>query len=330
MNIAVLGGGSWGTALAHMLAGKGHEVHLLMRDASVAEAVNSRHENPRYLKGLPLHPGVRAQTDPAKALPGAEFILNAIPCQQIRGAFQDMAPLFAPGCVIVNASKGIEISGGLPVSRIIDQVLGHRSPRYAVLSGPSFAEELLKNMPTAVVLACADATLGAHLREAFSTPVFRTYSSTDVIGVELGGAVKNIIAIAAGLSDGLGLGGNARAALITRGLAEISRLGAAMGARASTFMGLSGMGDLVLTTTGDLSRNRHVGRELASGKTLEQISASMNMVAEGVHTTYAVHALAGQLGVDMPITTAVHALLHNHLPPEKAVRDLMTRALKEE
>ncbi len=330
MRIAVLGGGSWGTALAHLLAGKGYDVRLVARDARVVEAINARHENPRYLKELPLHPGVRAFTEPAAALDGIDFLLSVVPCQQARAALEALASRLPRGCVVVNASKGIEIESGRTLSAIVPEALRECSPRYAAISGPSFAQEVVRNLPTAVVLGCEDATLGAFLRDAFSTPAFRVYSSTDVLGVELGGAVKNVIAIAAGLADGLGFGHNARAALITRGLAEISRLGEAMGAKAVTFMGLSGLGDLVLTATGDLSRNRQVGLELARGKTLEEIGGSLGMVTEGVHTTVAVHELAEKLGVEMPITAAVYDLIRNRRPPLEAVRLLMTRSLKAE
>ncbi len=330
MRIAVVGGGSWGTALAHLLAGKEYDVRLVARDARVVEAINARHENPRYLKGLPLHPGVRAFAEPAAALDGIDFLLNVVPCQQARAALGALVSWLPRGCVVVNASKGIEIESGLTLSAIVPEALLACSPRYAAISGPSFAQEVVRDLPTAVVLGCEDAALGAFLRDAFSTPTFRAYSSMDVLGVELGGAVKNVIAIAAGLADGLGFGYNARAALITRGLAEISRLGEAMGAKAATFMGLSGLGDLVLTATGDLSRNRQVGLELARGKTLEEIGGSLGMVTEGVHTTTAVHSLAEKLGVEMPITAAVYDLIHNRRPPLEAVRLLMTRSLKEE
>jgi glycerol-3-phosphate dehydrogenase (NAD(P)+) len=330
MRAAVLGSGSWGTALAHLLAVKEYDVRLLGRDHEVAQAINTRHENPRYLKNLSLHPGVRACTEPEEALEGIDLLLSAVPCQQARQVLASMARFLQPRCIIVNASKGIEIESRLTLSRIVPELLQDLCPRYAVLSGPSFAEEVVKNLPTAVVLGCEDQELGAKLRESFSTPFFRAYSCTDVLGVELGGAVKNVIAIAAGLADGLGLGHNARAALVTRGLSEISRLGEAMGAKPATFMGLSGLGDLVLTATGDLSRNRRVGMDLAHGKSLEQSCEGLHMVAEGVHTTLAVHALAKEHAVEMPIVEAVYALIHNHIPARDAVRMLMTRDLKEE
>jgi glycerol-3-phosphate dehydrogenase (NAD(P)+) len=330
MRIAVIGGGSWGTALAHLLAGKGYDTRLLLRDAEVAEAINVRHENPRYLAGLALHPGVRAHVTAQPALDGADVVLSVVPCQQVRGVLRTLRPLLPREVVFVSASKGVETGSMRTIAEMVAEELAGLDPRYAVLSGPSFAAEVVRNLPTAVVLGCVDPDLGARLREVFSTPGFRTYSSTDVRGVELGGAVKNVIAIAAGLSDGLGFGSNARAGLITRGLAEMSRLGEALGARPSTFMGLSGLGDLVLTCTGDLSRNRQVGLRLAEGRALADIVAEMRMVAEGVKTTEAVHDLAAAMGVDMPITDAMYSVLHDGANPHDAVRELMTRELKEE
>ena len=296
--IAVLGGGSWGTALAHLLAHAGHDVTLLLRDAAQAAHINAHHENPRYLRGVPLHPGIRAVAgsmggpEQAAALEGVGILVLSVPCQALRAALRGLAGAVPPDCVLVNTAKGIEVSELVTAESMVrDELPGHLS-RYAVLSGPSFALEVASCKPTAVVLGCRDERLGARLREVFSAPWFRAYSSSDVPGVELGGAIKNVIAIAAGLSDGLGFGLNARAALVTRGLAETSRLGVALGARASTFMGLSGLGDLMLTCSGDLSRNRQVGLRLGAGETLNAIAASMNMVAEGVKTTQAVYRLA--------------------------------------
>lgn len=330
MRIAVIGGGSWGTALAHLLAGKGYDARLLLRDADVAQSINTRHENPRYLAGLALHPGVRAHVAAGEALEGADVVLSVVPCQQVRGVLRGLRPLLPREVVFVSASKGVETGSMRTIAEMVAEELAGLDPRYAVLSGPSFAAEVVRNLPTAVVLGCTNADLGARLREVFSTPGFRTYSCTDVRGVELGGAVKNVIAIAAGLSDGLGFGSNARAGLITRGLAEMSRLGEALGARASTFMGLSGLGDLVLTCTGDLSRNRQVGLRLAEGRALADIVTEMRMVAEGVKTTEAVHDLAAAMGVAMPITDAMYSVLHDGANPHDAVRELMTRELKEE
>jgi len=329
MRITVFGAGSWGTTLAHLAADKGVETLLLAREADVAEDVNTRHENTLFLPGLALSPALRAVTDPAVALAGADIVLLAIPCQYLRKSLTHAADLLPDNGIFVCASKGLELGTQKRMSEIVKEALPGKKPRYAILSGPSFAREVAQGKPTAVVLGCADAALGEELRTVFSTPGFRVYSSTDVIGVELGGAVKNVIAIAAGLCDGLGLGHNARAALITRGLAEMSRLGEAMGARAATFMGLSGLGDLVLTCTGDLSRNRQVGLRLAAGESTPAIAASMCMVAEGIKTTEAVCELAGQLSVELPLAFAVRRVLGGDAPLD-ALRDLMSRALREE
>lgn len=332
MTVTVYGGGSWGTALAHVLAWGGCETRLLVRDAVVAEAVNERGENPRYLPGLRLHEGVRAVLDPS-VLAHSDLWVLAVPSQSQRAALERVRQLLGPDTVVVNAAKGIELNSLKSMSAVAAEGLGcpgNFARRYAVLSGPSFAREVVEGKPTAVVLGCADEALGASLREVFATSWFRSYSSTDVRGVELGGAVKNVIAIATGVSDGLNFGHNARAALITRGLAEITRLGVALGARPSTFMGLSGLGDLMLTCTGDLSRNRQVGLRLGRGENLTAITEAMNSVAEGVKTSAAVYRLAQSLGVDMPITAAMNAVLNTSLSPTDAVRGLMSRALKEE
>ena len=332
MTVTVYGGGSWGTALAHALACGGHGTRLLVRDATVAEAVNERHENPRYLPGLRLHADVLAVTDPSVLAESDVWVL-AVPCQSQRAALEDVRRLLRPSTVVVNASKGIELNSLKPMSEVAAEGLGrpgHFERRYAVLSGPSFAREVVECKPTAVVLGCADETLGASLRDLFATTWFRSYSSTDVRGVELGGAVKNVIAIAAGVSDGLEFGHNARAALITRGLAEITRLGVALGARPSTFMGLSGLGDLMLTCAGDLSRNRQVGLGLGRGESLASVIKAMRTVAEVVKTSAAVDRLAQSLGEDMPITATMNAVLDGSLSPVEAVRGLMSRALKEE
>lgn len=330
MRIAVIGGGSWGTALASLLAGKDETVTLLLRDAALAEAVNTRQENPRYLPGLSLHPALHAEVDPARALDGADICLLAAPCQHLRVVLEHLAPYLPEGCVPVCASKGLELGTLKRMSAVVADVLPAQATRYAILSGPSFAREVLAGKPTAVALGCADARLGRKLRQVFSAPSFRVYSSSDVAGVELGGAIKNVMAIAAGLCDGLGLGHNARAALMTRGLAEMSRLGAALGARASTFMGLSGLGDLVLTCTGDLSRNRQVGLRLAAGESMAAIAGSMHMVAEGVKTTEAVCVLAEGAQVDMPLAGAVRRILGEGAMPLGMVQELMARALREE
>ena len=332
MLVTVYGGGSWGTALAQLLASAGHGVRLLLRDEAVAAAINGKRENPRYLPGLTLHQGVEAVTDPL-VLGRSDIWVLAVPCQSQRRVLGGVAHLLGTECVVVNAAKGIELSSLKPMSEVAAEALGRPadfSGRYAVLSGPSFAREVVEGKPTAVVLGCADEKQGARLREVFATPWFRSYSSLDVRGVELGGAVKNVIALAAGVCDGLRFGNNARAALLTRGLAEISRLGAALGARPATFMGLSGLGDLMLTCTGDLSRNRQVGLRLAAGESLEHITATMRMVAEGIKTTAAVYTLARSKGVEMPITAGMHCVLEGNLSPQDAVTGLMLRYLKNE
>ncbi|MDL2272443.1 NAD(P)-dependent glycerol-3-phosphate dehydrogenase [Desulfovibrio sp. OttesenSCG-928-I05] len=330
MRIAVIGGGSWGSAIAHSLASKDYDVRILVRSPEQAEAINSRHTNPRYLGETPLHPALKAHTTPAGALEGTSLCILAVPCQHLRGVLRSLRPHLSPGHVLVNAGKGIERGSLSLMSAVVAEETPEYAASYAILSGPSFASELIRGLPTAVVLGCADRELGETLRETFSTAGFRVYSSTDVCGVELGGALKNVMALAAGMSDGLGFGHNSRAALITRGLAEMSRLGEAMGARASTFMGLSGMGDLVLSCTGDLSRNRRVGLRLGGGESLESILASMHEVAEGVPTTEAACALALRHGAAMPICETVHAVIHGKTDPALAVSNLMSRSLKEE
>lgn len=328
MRTVVLGGGSWGTALANLMASNGFKTSIWLRDEKTARSINERHENSRYLPGLKLAPSLKATLDPAEAFDEAELCIMSIPCQSARVALRGMAGHFAPGLPVLCASKGIELESLKPMSQLVAEELP--KVRYAILSGPSFAAEVIRGMPTAVSIGCAEKTLAEELRAVFSSGTFRAYSSRDVIGVEMGGALKNVIAIAAGVSDGLGYGYNARAALITRGLAEISRLGEAMGAVPSTFMGLSGMGDLVLTCTGDLSRNRQVGLKLAEGKTLEVISSEMHMVAEGVKTTEAAVALGDKLKVDLPVARSVAALLAGETSPQEAVKALMSRDLKEE
>lgn len=328
MRTVVLGGGSWGTALANLMATQGYKTAIWMRDEKTAEGINKKHENARYLKGLKLAPALRACTDPAAAFEEAELCIMAVPCQSARGALRALAPHFAPGLPVVCVSKGIELASLKPMSEVVAEELPQA--RYAILSGPSFAAEVTRGLPTAVSIGCAEKTLAEELRAVFSCETFRAYSSRDVIGVEMGGALKNVIAIAAGVSDGLGFGYNARAALITRGLAEITRLGLALGALPGTFMGLSGMGDLVLTCTGELSRNRQVGLKLAEGKALDKIVSEMSMVAEGVKTTEAAVALGDKLGVDLPIAASVQALLAGELSAVDAVKLLMGRALKEE
>lgn len=337
-SIVVLGGGSWGTAVAHLLATGGHKVHLILRNPELANHINTRHENNIYLPDIPIHPSVCAVTgkssflakDPAYILATATIVVLSVPCQSLRPVLRELEPLLTKNCILVNTAKGIEVETLKTVEQMIIDEMGHRVSHYAVLSGPSFAEEVISEKPTAVVLACRNEQLGEYLREIFSTTWFRTYSSTDVTGVELGGATKNVIAIAAGVSDGIGFGINTRVALMTRGLAETSRLGKALGASSLTFSGLSGLGDLFLTCSGDLSRNRQVGLRLGKGEALNDIITSMNMVAEGIKTTYAVHTLANNLNVEMPITKAVYSVLEGTISPQEAVQKLLCRQLRNE
>ena len=330
MKISILGAGSWGTALANVLAGKGEEAWLWSRSKEVAADVNERRANSRYLPGQALSPALRAETDLTRVLSDTACVVLAVPCQHLGLFLREHRRLFPAGIGVVCASKGVELGTFRTMGQVVNEELAGLGPRYAVLSGPSFASEVVAGMPTAVALGCADQTLADLAQGLFSTENFRVYVNSDVVGVELGGAVKNIMAIASGISDGLGFGENARAALITRGLSEMSRLGTAMGARPATFMGLSGMGDLVLTCTGDLSRNRRVGLAIGRGQTLDEVLAGMHNVAEGVKTAQAVHALGVKRGIELPITAQVHAVLFEGKSPAAAVRELMTRPLRGE
>lgn len=330
MRIAILGGGSWGTALAHAFAGRGHAVTILARDENTAREIRVDHTNGKYLPGCEIHPAVNAVTDSAQALHNAAAVFLAVPCQGMRAFLRGVAVHVPLGAAVVCASKGLERGSHALMSRVVAEELPGHASRYAILSGPSFAREVMFSLPTAVVLGCRDQNLAETLREELATPMLRVYSSRDVIGVECGGALKNVVALAAGIADGLGFGYNSRAALITRGLAEMSRLGAALGGEAATFMGLSGMGDLVLTATGDLSRNRQVGLRIGKGEKPAAIAASMHHVAEGVPTAEAAFDLARERGLDLPITAAMNAILQGKTDPETAVRDLMSRSLKEE
>jgi glycerol-3-phosphate dehydrogenase (NAD(P)+) len=330
MKTAVIGGGSWGTTLADMLARKGVATTLWVREQKLLAEIRATGENTWYLKGHALHEDLEVSNELEQVADGAEVFLFVVPTQFFRSALLHVRPLLPKRPVVVCANKGIEVENLCTIDDMVRQELGGIKPRFAMLSGPSFAFEVCQGLPTAVALGCAEKPLAKELQQHLSTDFFRVYTSTDVRGVELGGAVKNIIAIAAGIADGLGFGSNARAALITRGLAEMSRLGKAMGARAETFMGLSGMGDLVLTCTGDLSRNRQVGLRLGRGQTLMEILDEMQAVAEGVKTTEAVHALGRKLKVDLPITDQVFQVLYEDKSPHEACSALMGRELKEE
>ena len=326
--VAVLGAGSWGTTLANLLAGKGETVRLWAYEPEVVEAINRTRENPLFLPGVRLGANLRAFGDPREAVSGAGVILSAPPSHVTRAVVDGVREAVAPGVLVVSATKGIEND----TLALMSEVFAERLPeaRFVALSGPSFAIEVCQGQPTAVVAAARDEASALAAQQLFATPAFRVYSGRDVVGVELAGALKNVIAIAAGILEGLGLGHNPRAALITRGLAEITRLGVAMGADPSTFAGLAGMGDLVLTTTGSLSRNRALGVALAQGQTLEEYRTAHRSVAEGANTSRAGVALGARMGVELPIIQKVCEVLFSGKPARDAVPELMGRELKAE
>jgi glycerol-3-phosphate dehydrogenase (NAD(P)+) len=334
--IAILGGGSWGTALAIVLSrtNQPREISLWVRDAALAESVRRDRENLIYLPGHKIPEPVRVTHQPEAALENAEVIIGAIPAAHARSVYQHVLPHVGRHPVIVSATKGLEPATHERMSEVTSQVFQAASPRLgariAVLSGPSFAAEAAAGQPTAVVLASSDIALANELQEQLAAPNFRLYTNNDVLGVELAGAMKNVMAIAAGVCQGIGLGSNPLAALITRGLAEMTRLAVALGARPETLSGLAGLGDLVLTCTGSLSRNRRVGIELGQGRALPEILAGMKMVAEGVGTAGALLALAREAGIELPITEQVEAILHHGRSPRDAIRTIMERPLKRE
>jgi len=329
--IGVIGAGSWGTTLADLLAKKGHQVTLWAYEPELVEEMRATGINTPFLPGIALSPNLAYSNSLEEATKGKELVLFVSPTQVLRGVIKGALPHLSNETLIVSASKGVELDTLKAVSQIFEEILpADLFRRFTALSGPSFAREVAQDMPTAVVAASVDDDAARSVQQAFTTPYFRVYTNNDVIGVELGGAIKNVIAIAAGISDGLGFGYNTRAALITRGLAEMARLGRAMGANSATFAGLAGMGDLVLTCTGDLSRNRTVGLLLAEGRSLADILADMRMVAEGVKTTESAYRLAERLGVDMPITEKVYQVLYEHKPARDAVLELMSRDPKAE
>lgn len=326
--IAVLGAGSWGTALADLLARKGETVRLWAYEPEVADAINSTHENPVYFAGATLHNGVVADSELAACVDGAEVICSVVPSHVTRDVLRSAAPHVRTGTPLVCATKGMDPDTLEFMNEVAADVMPQAT--FVALSGPSFAEEVHQQQPTAIVAASSNATVLERVQHLFSTSTFRVYSNVDVIGVEVGGSLKNTMAIATGILDGLGLGYNARAALLTRGLAEISRLGVALGARPDTFAGLAGMGDLILTCTGDLSRNRQLGVALAEGVTLEQYRATHRTVAEGVNTALAASRLADRHQVEMPITRKVAAVLFEGAAPRDCIQSLMERTLKAE
>ncbi len=327
--LAIVGGGSWGTALAIVLAPRFERVRLWVYEADLAERMGRTCENDVYLPGFQVPESVEVTNCLEKAMAGAEVVLSVAPSHLVRGIYQQIQPFIRRRMVFVSATKGVENRTLLRMSEVIGEVLGSGA-RIAAISGPTFAREVARMDPTALVVASADLSVAQQIQALFSSSSFRLYTSTDTIGVEIGGATKNVVAIGAGVLHGLGLGQNATAALITRGLAEIARLGTAMGAKPQTLAGLAGLGDLVLTCTGELSRNRMVGIELARGRKLREIVESMKMVAEGIKTTNAVIELARRYSVEMPIAEQMYQMLNGATSPREAIQRLMDRTLKGE
>lgn len=329
--VTVIGAGAWGTALAKVLADKGNPTVLWSHRRDHADAINAEHENARYLRGVKLPTNLRATGDLEESLRGAELVVVVVPSHAFRDTVRDARPFIPAEALLCSATKGIENGSLMLMSEIFLDELGWRNEaRLTYLSGPSFAKEVAAQQPTAIVIAGKSDAATEIVQHAFATDRLRVYTSPDVVGVEVGGAMKNVIAIAAGAADGLGFGHNARAGLITRGLAEIGRLAAVKGANPLTLAGLAGMGDLVLTCTGDLSRNRTVGYELGKGRTLEDVLATLGHVAEGVKTTKSAHDLADKLHVELPIVAEVYRVLYEQKPALQAVVDLMTRSLRRE
>ena len=326
--VAVVGAGAWGTALADVLARNGHDTVLWAREADVVESVNAEHENRRFLAGAPLHPALRATDSPAEALGGARMVTYVAPSHVLRAVVRQQAEWVPADAVVVVATKGIERESLEIMTDVVADELPGRP--IVALSGPSFAAEVAARQPTAIVAACERSDAALAVQRHYSNDSLRVYTHDDVVGVELGGALKNVMAVATGMAEGLGLGFNSRAALITRGLAEMTRLGVTLGAQPSTFAGLAGMGDLVLTCTGSLSRNRSVGEEIGRGRTLAQVLEGRETVAEGVVTTESAFALAERHGVEMPIVRAVHRILFEGYAPGVAIADLMARELRTE
>lgn len=328
--VAVFGTGSWGTMFAVILAEAGTHTTLWGRRAAIVDAINERRENPEYLPGLRLPEMLRATTDPAEAMDGTDYVVLAVPAQTLRGNLTAWKPDIPDDAVLVSLMKGVELGTCKRMSEVICEVAEVPERRVAVVSGPNLVGELARRQPAATVVACSDGDVAARLQELCHLPWFRAYTNPDVIGVELGGAVKNVIALAVGVAAGMGLGINAQAMLMTRGLAEIARLGAALGADQHTFAGLAGMGDLVATCTSPLSRNRTLGEHLGRGMTLADAVAATKQTAEGVKSCHSVLDLAGRHGVDMPIAAGVTAVIEHGLHPRELAERLMSRARKHE
>ncbi len=329
--IGVIGAGGWGTALAKLLAEKGHDVTVWCHGEDSFRAIVEARENRIYLPGVALPANLKASRSLAETAAGKAALFLAVPSHTVRAVMTGAALYVGAGSILACATKGIDAEKLAPMGEVLEEIFGPQgTARHAFLSGPTFALEVARGQPAAVTVAALDEEVGKEVQEMLSTPNFRVYTSRDVVGVQMGGVVKNVIAIAAGISDGLGLGLNARAALVTRGLAEMTRLAVKMGGAPPTLSGLPGLGDLILTATGDLSRNRGVGIKIAAGKTLAEIESGTRMVAEGIKNSRSVYLLARKLGVEMPIVEQMHLVLYEGKKPLEAVKDLMGRSLKAE
>jgi glycerol-3-phosphate dehydrogenase (NAD(P)+) len=331
VKIGVVGAGSWGTALADLLGLKGFKLDLWVFEDEVKEQIEAYRENKVFLPGFPLSANIFPSNDISEVVSKKDLVLIVVPSHVMRETAQKVRGHISPGTIVVSASKGIENKTHLTMSGVLKETLPEIDEKFfAVLSGPSFAREVANKFPTVIAVASKDQKVAGYIQHLFATPYFRVYTNNDMIGLELGGAVKNVIAIAAGIMDGLGLGLNTRAALITRGLTEIRRLGLKLGANPRTFAGIGGVGDLVLTCTGDISRNHTVGKKIGEGMKLEEILSEMRMVAEGVKTAKSVYNLSRRLGIEMPISHEVYHILYDDVSPTEAVHRLMTRDLKHE
>jgi glycerol-3-phosphate dehydrogenase (NAD(P)+) len=328
--VAVLGSGSWGTAFAQVLADAGSDVTIWGRRAEVCASINDRHENPDYLPGISLPESIRATDDAASAFEAAEVVVLAVPAQTLRAILSERASVLPDGSVLVSLMKGIELGTSRRMSEVIAEMTGASPERIAVVSGPNLAKEIAARQPAASVIACVDEAVAEKLQQVCLTPYFRPYTNVDVIGVELCGAVKNVIALAVGMAKGMGMGDNSQASIITRGLAEMTRVGIALGADMATFAGLAGIGDLVATCMSPLSRNRTFGENLGRGMPLDEVLRSTRQTAEGVKSCESILALGRRHGVEMPITEHVVAAVHDGLPPEEIVRRIMSRSARSE
>lgn len=330
MKVALLGAGGWGTALAAILSEKHAEVALYVRNSELLESMGRDRTNSRYLPGVDLPDNLQISGQMERVMAHTDLLVLATPSHGVRSAARSLSGLIPRNCVVVSAAKGLEVDSCLRMTEVVAQELPSQRGRLAALSGPNHAEEVGRKLPGASVVGCSDRTLAEYIQDAFMTNYFRIYTNNDIAGVELGGALKNVIALAAGIAEGLGFGDNSKAALMTRGLAEIARLGSACGADAATFSGLSGVGDLIATCTSQHSRNRRAGIEIAKGRQINEIQADSGMVIEGVRATAAAWKLAQRRGVEMPITESLYQVLFNGTPPRSAVLDLMTRSKKHE